>query len=146
MTRFPQKFDDEANEAKHILQADKDLIEKLRKEAAGVLHKLIQSCLEWQKSGLSPPDTVREASENYLASASTMLTWVEERIEKDGVSTITVNEFWPDYTSWCEKRREVPCSRQNFNDKLESAGIRITRTSGVKGICKGVRLKGFEEV
>ena len=111
-----------------------------------MLHKLIRSCLEWQKSGLGEPATVREASKNYLASASTILTWVEERIDKDGVSTITVNEIWPDYTSWCEKRREVPCSRQNFNDKLESAGISITRTSGVKGICKGVRLKGFEEV
>ena len=145
MTWFQQKFDDEADEARHIRKADKNLIDALRQEAAGVLYKLIQACLEYQKlKGLNPPDTVRAATANYLAGASTLLTWIGERVEKDGVTDTTVNEFWPNYTSWCEARREVPCSRQNFNDKLESAGITITRTSGVKGICKGVKLKGFE--
>jgi putative DNA primase/helicase len=145
MTPFPQKFDDEADEAEHVRKADKKLIDALRKEASGVLHKLIQACLKYQKlKGLNPPDTVREASTQYLASASTLLTWIEERLEKDGVTNTTVNDLWPDYTRWCEARRDTPCGRQIFNDKLESAGISIFRTGKVKGICRGVKLKGFE--
>jgi putative DNA primase/helicase len=144
MTRFPQKFDDAADEAKGIRQADKDLREKLKAEAPGVLQKLIDACLEWQKGGLQEPATVRESSNSYLSKQSTILSWIEERLNMSAetkLATTTVNALWTDYSQWCGSRKEQPCARRDFNDKLERAGIRITRTGGQRGICSGVALK-----
>ncbi len=67
---FQQKFDEPADPTKNIRQADKDLPDKLRKEARGVLQALIEGCLEYQRlKGLKPPLTVRMASEKYPARA-----------------------------------------------------------------------------
>ena len=40
-------------------EQDKQLLDRLKAEASGVLHWLVEGCLEWQREGLSPPTTVR---------------------------------------------------------------------------------------
>jgi putative DNA primase/helicase len=49
-------------------ERDKDLPEKLKTEGPGILRRLIDGCLEWQRQGLKPPQSVLKASEDYLAA------------------------------------------------------------------------------
>lgn len=42
----------------------KNLTEKLKAEAAGILGWLVEGCLEWQRDGLNPPPIVRAATED----------------------------------------------------------------------------------
>jgi putative DNA primase/helicase len=146
MTNFPQKWDDEADEANHVLKADKLLSERLRAEAPGILAKLIEGCLDWQKrKSLEPPQTVREASRKYLAQQNVILRWLDERCDRTDPATGTkTNHLWKDYCKWAEANKEWTCKRNQFNERLERAGIKITRTATEKGRCEGIMLLAQE--
>ena len=81
-------------------EKDEKLGEKLKEEWPGILHKLIQGCLEWQAmKGLNPPKVVTEATENYLASEDKIAVWLEDYCEfGDGFYEKRVNL----YASWSE--------------------------------------------
>src|SRR5215217_4308824 len=49
-------------------ERDKELADKLIAEAPAILRWMIEGCLAWQKEGLKPPQSVREASEDYLSA------------------------------------------------------------------------------
>ena len=44
---------------------DKELLKKLKAEAAGILRWMVRGCLMWQREGLNPPACVLEAAEAY---------------------------------------------------------------------------------
>ncbi|MFQ5736620.1 MAG: phage/plasmid primase, P4 family [Thermodesulfobacteriota bacterium] len=46
----------------------KDLPEKLKTEAPGILAWLVRGCIEWQRRGLDPPAAVTQATEQYRVS------------------------------------------------------------------------------
>ena len=48
--------------------------------------------------------------------------------------------MWKDYCKWAEVNKEWTCKRNQFNEKLERAGIKITRTATQKGWCEGIAL------
>lgn len=56
---------------------DKELPEKLKAEAPGILAWLVRGCIEWQRQGLNPPAMVRFATEKYRVSEDTIAEFVE---------------------------------------------------------------------
>jgi putative DNA primase/helicase len=146
MIMFPQKFDDTPDDSKNILKADKGLRDRLRAEAPGILQLLIDGCLERNKlNSFDPPQTVREASSRFLAEQNVIAQWLAERCDmSDPYGTASVNELWADCSKWAEPRKEYIGRRNEFNDRLERAGIRITRTGGQRGICKEIKLRAQE--
>jgi putative DNA primase/helicase len=144
---FQQLWADEADETKGIIKRDPQMGEKLAAEAPGILFKLIRAGVDWFKDrDLKAPDTVLSASKAYLVQQSTIQAYIADRCDLSStVVTITVNELWTDYLAWCERNHDYPCKRQNFPDALERAGIKITRTSKERGICKGVKLKDMSQ-
>ena len=48
-------------------ERDHELSNKLKAEWPGILAWMLEGCLEWQKIGLSPPEIVRAATDNYLS-------------------------------------------------------------------------------
>jgi putative DNA primase/helicase len=125
MIMFPQKFDDTPDASKNILQADKELRDKLRAEAPGILQLLIDGCLErTQLRGFSVPQTVREASSRFLAEQNVIAQWITERCDTTSpYDTASVNELWEDCWRWAEHRKD-----------------------GQRGICRGIKLKTEEAV
>jgi len=108
LINFPQKWDDEADDTKHIRKADKGLDAKLRAEAPGVLHKLISGCLEYQKIGIAPPQTVREASDAYLREQNAVARWADERLDReDPDATTTVEQLWLDFYGMGGTRQRI---------------------------------------
>ena len=49
-------------------ERDEKLGEKLKAEWPGILAWMIEGCLEWQRSGLAPPESVLSATASYLRS------------------------------------------------------------------------------
>jgi putative DNA primase/helicase len=140
---FPQTFADVPDTSKNILQADKSLRDKLRAEAPGILHRLIQACLEYQRIGLNPPETIRNSSETYLKEQNVVARWFDERCNKMSGFETKAETLWRDFASWAETGKEF-IGRRDFNEKLERLGIRITRTTQSRGVCSGVRLRPSE--
>jgi putative DNA primase/helicase len=140
---FPQKWADEPNESKNIRKADKELRDKLRAEAPGILQILIDRCLERSRlKGFNPPLTVREATDTYLYEQNVIAQWMAERCDvSNSNNRVTANELWADCSAWAESRMEYVGKRKDFNDRLERAGVSITRTGNQRGICQGIKLK-----
>jgi putative DNA primase/helicase len=145
MTLFQQLWDDQADETKGIRKRDPRLLEKLRNEAPGVLHKLAQYSRSWYLDrDLKPPETVRQATSNYLAEQSIVRAFIDDRcIRQEFYNNITVADLWPHFQNWAKEHNESPGKRNSFNDKLRQIGIKIVRQggTGVRGVCQGLRLK-----
>ena len=80
-------------------EVDKSLPEKLREELPGILQWVIEGCLEWRRIELSPPRSVRDATENYLNQEDTLGQWLDARCER------SANAFTPTaelFASWKE--------------------------------------------
>src|SRR5262245_43597188 len=59
-------------------ERDMQLFEKLKAEWPGILLWMIQGCLEWQRSGLEPPEVVKNATAAYLEAEDVIATWIDE--------------------------------------------------------------------
>ncbi len=59
-------------------QQDKNLAEKLRQEAAGILRWAVEGCREWARVGLQPPDCVLEATKEYRSEMDAVGTFIED--------------------------------------------------------------------
>lgn len=64
LIEFPLSFVDEPIKP-HERKVDKQLQEKLKAEASGILSWLVRGCLEWQRQGLNPPVCVKIATQEY---------------------------------------------------------------------------------
>src|ERR1700750_498013 len=70
-------------------QRDPKLSEKLVEEWPGILSWILDGCAEWLDRGLSPPASIRQATEDYLSSEDAVLTWLASEIEVDPNSRST---------------------------------------------------------
>jgi putative DNA primase/helicase len=60
-------------------EKDKDLLAKLKAEAAGVLAWAVTGCLDWQRDGLQEPDVVRAATKQYREEQDLLGDFIAER-------------------------------------------------------------------
>ena len=115
-------------------ERDKELLAKLRKEYPGILYKLIQGCLQWQREGLLPPDSVKATTADYLNNEDSVHNWLEEcTINKPG--EFCSNEFlfasWQDF---CQQQGESCGTQTALTKKLQERGFEKGRgPSGKRG-------------
>lgn len=85
------EIDDAARRRVHLVpfnvsfrgREDRMISEKLKAEAPGILHLMIQACMEWQRVGLSPPQSVTEATTGLFRDLDPLGRFMEECLEKD---------------------------------------------------------------
>jgi len=114
-------------------QRDPDLQDKLKAEWSGILQWAIDGALQYQKTGLAPPEAVTSATQEYFSDQDTFAQWLEDRCDIGGV------DFWeiPSrlFASWQEYARAAnlaPGSRPSLKERLVNAGFRYAR-SGPRG-------------
>ena len=81
---------------------DLNLTEKLKKEWPGILAWLIEGCLEWQRTGLRPPQKVIDATEEYLNDEDVVGAFIAEHCERDinaDVSSAHLFVMWKKYAA-----------------------------------------------
>ena len=64
-------------------ERDPGLLEKLRTEWPGILHWMIEGCLQWQRDGLAPPAIVTAATAAYLEAEDAIAAWIADCCEID---------------------------------------------------------------
>ena len=75
---FEFSFVDRQPQKDSELPADKDLPDKLREEASGILAWLVRGCLQWQKMGLAPPQVIIDAVAEYQRSEDMLADFLEQ--------------------------------------------------------------------
>lgn len=101
---------------------DKDLAAKLEAEWPGILKWMIEGCAAWQREGLSPPASVRAATDDYLGAEDTLAIWLRERCKTIGYGGTESSVLYRDWTSWALAAGEKPGSQKAFSQSLEAKG------------------------
>ena len=87
-------------------ERDAELGEELRSEWGGILQWAVSGCLEWQREGLNPPATVRDATAAYLANEDSVGRWLEERCVADRRHWTLSGILFDDWRAWCTQAGE----------------------------------------
>lgn len=136
-----------------VSSAKKDpfLIDKLKKEAPGILNKLVAGCLAWQKKGLQPPDKVRLATNEYREEMDVLSEYMEDRCSIHSEATIPKKQLYLDYAEWCEDMKQRPQSYSLFCRQLSERDYKSTvikvKVNGQRKsarVWKGITLQRFE--
>lgn len=85
------EVDDAARRRVHLVpfnvsfkgREDRLISEKLKAEAPGILHLMIQACQEWQRVGLNPPASVAAATADLFRDLDPLGRFMDECLEKD---------------------------------------------------------------
>jgi len=85
-------------------RADRNLKDALRAEYPGILAWMVDGCLEWQRRGLEPPQSVRAATERYRAESDPVADFLRDRCATDPQLTARAGELYIAYQSWAIKQ------------------------------------------
>ncbi|WP_249208706.1 phage/plasmid primase, P4 family [Acetobacter okinawensis] len=119
---------------------DKDLELKLQEEWPGILHWMIQGCLEWQREGMPRPAVVREATAEYFEAQDTFGQWLAERCILDPGLETKPSMLLKDFQEWCRNNGEPESDNKRMRGMLERTnGIRYVKTRGIRAV-RGIGL------
>jgi putative DNA primase/helicase len=114
-------------------ERDPELFEKLKAEWPGILSWMIEGCLEWQTSGLQPPDVVRNATAAYLEAEDLIATWIDECCQLDPQAWESRAALFASWSAWATKAGEPSGSRKDFVQNLADRGYHDKRRHAGRG-------------
>jgi putative DNA primase/helicase len=126
-------------------ERDGNLGEKLRAELPGILNWAIAGCLEWQRSGLGIPQTIRDATEEYRQEQDILARFVEEKCVTDPQAWVASGVIYAVYVAWCKGGGEEPISNTAFGKRLTERGCSAGQRPSGERIRTGIRLLGPDE-
>jgi putative DNA primase/helicase len=124
-------------------ERDKNLPEKLKAEACGILAWAVQGCLVWQQKGLGVPEEVKAATDSYREEMDVLGEFLKDRCRQSPDARVSSKELFEAYTAWCEANGQEPVGQRAFVSALKEKGFNRSRlgSGGVRGWI-GVELIG----
>lgn len=121
---------------------DHQLEEKLTDELPEIMRWMIRGCLDWQRTGLTRPDSVLAATSEYFAEQDPMGRWIEERCELGGSFIAKTSKLHASFQTFLKAEGEVAQSMRLFVAALyRRPGIKKYRKADFRGVT-GIRLLG----
>lgn len=121
--------------------ADKDmgLLDKLKAEGPAILAWMIQGAVKWHADGLVIPDSVRNATAEYMADHDDLGLWIAEACVLEGRAK--AKELYANFFDWKKARGENPPSQTAWGTRLGALpGIGKANSNGI--VYTGIRLAG----
>ena len=124
-------------------ERDLDLFDKLKAEWRGILRWALNGCLEWQRIGLAPPATVRDATDKYLAAQDIVGEWLEECCILDLAYTVTKKQLYESWKSWAESRGHYPGTQRTLMETIDRKypDLKEKRASDGRSMLVGITLR-----
>lgn len=132
-----------------IAKVDLELPEKLKGEAAGILRWAIDGCLEWQSGKLSPPSLIVAATDDYLESEDTRMTWFRDTFAIDNSAPgLFSEEMFEHWKLYAERRGEFAGTMKALSTWLEerSGQLGFVKNKDLRKTVKVPTEKGAKEV
>jgi putative DNA primase/helicase len=111
---------------------DRELEEKLKAEAPGILRWMIEGCLDWQANGLVKPPSVLAATEEYFSDQDLFAHWLTDECDCEPGNTHKSETSGKLFKSWKEyaiAAGNSPGSQQSFKDQMIRHGFRFYRSA-----------------
>ena len=112
-----------------VEKQDKELEEKLIKEASGILNWLLEGVANWKREGLVAPDAVLNATDEYRGEMDVIGNFIKERCTANAGVSIRIRELYKAYSDWCDDNNEHPVSERFFSMRLKDMGYEQCRTA-----------------
>jgi putative DNA primase/helicase len=121
-------------------QQDRDLAQKLRDEASGILAWAVRGCLKWQKKGLGSSQAVTDAVADYRTQMDLVADFLADCCETGATCSVAFKDLYAAFVQWCNDIGETPLTQTALGTRLEAKGYTSTRTAGTR-YRTGLRLK-----
>ena len=106
---------------------DAKLQEKLREEWPGILAWAVMGCLVWQDDGLTDPEEVRAATQEYKREQDTMQPFIDDRCEINKMESVKASDLYAAYRAWAETNGEKAMTSTAFGRELSERGYEKRR-------------------
>lgn len=100
-------------------QIDKRLTYKLERESIGILNWAVDGALKWQREGLQPPQSVRDASLAYRNEMDVLELFVNDCCEKGPNYEAPAGQLYDTYVKWAESTGEYKMRKQKFGAEMQ---------------------------
>lgn len=125
---------------------DRTLLPALFSEAPGILRRLVEGCLTWQKSGLPEVNAVRAATDAYVRDEDTLGQFFDGECVFGVEAKVTRKDLRARYVQWCEERDERPVAAKVFTQALRDRDTcvidhKVRGPDGPRDGWHGVRLR-----
>jgi putative DNA primase/helicase len=117
-----------------IEDVDSTLPDKLRKEASGVLNRLITGLLDWRTNGLIAPDAVIAATAKYREQSDQLGRFLIECTKPGPADTSRSKSsiLFHLFTAWCKATGAAEWQPQGFSKAMEDRGFEKKTSNGVQ--------------
>ncbi len=116
----------------NVLAADKDLGDKLKAEAAGILRWAVQGAALWAADGLREPPCVREASDAWREEADPLGDFFASCCVVSDKSRVRAGDLFAAYGAWCESlgmRERERMTQAAFGRRIAARFEKVKRAS-----------------
>jgi putative DNA primase/helicase len=152
------EIDDAARRRVHLVpfnvsfrgREDRMISEKLKAEAPGILHLMIQACIEWQRVGLNPPQSVTDATTGLFRDLDPLGRFMDECLENDANAFTFSTDFVKSYAEFLHTNAEDQYveQKQLIASIKERGGYTPSNKRDAQGKqargLRGVRIKGTD--
>ena len=114
-------------------QRDPQLSERLRSELPGILNWAITGCLSWQKEGLNPPASVKNATASYKLEMDHCGRFIEECLEKDMQAFTSSVDIRLAFEEWQRESDIGAVPTSKISKALKLRGYKQARTNSTRG-------------
>lgn len=117
-------------------EIDRELGDKLRAEASGILNRLIDGLIDYKNNGLIVPDEVRAATRSYRESSDDLgrfLATICEVGDSDAIRCPS-KELHELYQAWAEAAGGATMHIKGFKTAMENKGFAQKQSDGMKWI------------
>jgi putative DNA primase/helicase len=122
-------------------ERDPHLGEKLRQEWPGILNWALAGCRLWREEGLTPPEDVLAATEEYRGEMDILGDFVAQCCVKNPFGAAVVAESYRVYERWCVNTAERPATKRTFVSRMRERGLKTRHGSGHVLVWDGLALK-----
>lgn len=119
-------------------KVDKDLKYKLKKELRGILNWAVEGCLKWQREGLSMPQSIKVATEEYKSEMDVITAFIDECCIVSAGESVKAKDLYQAYKRWAIENEQFLMSNTKFGREI---GMKYRKERGRQGnIYKGLKL------
>lgn len=118
---------------------DPDLFDKLMREAPAILRWIIEGAVKWYHFGLTIPDAVRIASEDYIESEDIFGTFLEDHSVDDPAGRVSNSKLYGTFNQFIEAMGQHAWTNNAVSKEMKKRGYETYKSGSERGF-KGLTL------
>lgn len=123
-------------------ERDGRLPSRLELEASGILKWCVDGCLAYQRDGLSPPATIKDATREYRDAEDTFGAFLADRTTEDLYAFVAASDLHVAYGNWAHVHQGPRLSSTAMAERLRAKGYEAKKAAKGKRVWQGLRLIG----